>query len=214
MISELKRCARCPRLAKMRSQVVPWEKPIESPRARVMFIGEAPGKVEDAKGKPFQGPSAKGFNALRSALGLRREEIYVTNAVKCFAPEWNANSKLGWQEIERCRSEWLLNEIAEFKPFMIVALGTTAMKALLDDKALKLNLTKKADQWPKIAEAKTNMVHILSDVEATNGNSFWLAPFWHPSPMNKWLFPQKQAELERHPLVARYRTLIDQARKN
>lgn len=55
-ISALSACKRCPRLARTRTQVVPWLKPTENPRVRVMFVGEAPNKVEDVKGRPFSAP--------------------------------------------------------------------------------------------------------------------------------------------------------------
>jgi DNA polymerase len=103
--------------------------------AKVMLIGEQPGDQEDIQGQPFVGPAGQ---LLRQALGeadLKSEEIYVTNAVKHFKWEPRGRRRLhktpGAREIKACRP-WVEAEIQMLRPRVIVCLGATAAKAIID----------------------------------------------------------------------------------
>jgi probable DNA metabolism protein len=106
----------------------------EGPRsARLMLVGEQPGDEEDLKGKPFVGPAGKVLDELLAAAGLKRSEIYITNAVKHFKWEPRGRRRLHKRpttgEIRICNI-WLAKEIEAVKPAVIVALGASALTAL------------------------------------------------------------------------------------
>jgi uracil-DNA glycosylase len=106
-----------------------------SARAKIMLVGEQPGDKEDIAGKPFVGPAGQLLEKTIAQLGLSREDIYLTNAVKHFKHELRGKRRMhktpAQREIEICR-QWLLDEIAIIKPSLIVALGATATKALFN----------------------------------------------------------------------------------
>jgi uracil-DNA glycosylase family 4 len=117
-------CTRC-RLAKQgRKQIVFG---VGNPRAELMFIGEAPGADEDQQGEPFVGRAGQLLNNMIKAMGLRREEIYIANIIKCRPP---GNRTPERDECETC-SPFLMRQIATVKPKAIVALGAIAAKTLL-----------------------------------------------------------------------------------
>ena len=96
--------------------------------AKVMVVGEAPGDREDDVGKPFQGRSGKLLEKiLLEKVGLKREQIYITNAVKCRPPE-NRTPKAG--EAKACKP-YLQKEIEEVRPKFVILLGATALKSVL-----------------------------------------------------------------------------------
>ena len=102
--------------------------------AQVMFIGEQPGDQEDRAGHPFVGPAGRVLDEALAEVGIDREQVYVTNAVKHF--KWVArgkrriHSKPNAREIRACLP-WLHAELAIVKPEVIVCLGATAAQALL-----------------------------------------------------------------------------------
>jgi uracil-DNA glycosylase len=109
----------------------------EGPRAaRVMFVGEQPGDVEDKAGHPFVGPSGKLLDRALDAAGIAREDVYVTNAVKHFKWAKDSRSKRRIHktpnagELRAC-APWLAAEIALLRPRVIVCLGAIAAKSLL-----------------------------------------------------------------------------------
>ena len=116
-------CRRC-RLAESRTKVVFGE---GDPKARLVFIGEGPGKEEDESGRPFVGPAGRLLTRIIQAMGLGREEVYITNVVKC-RPPGNRNPKE--DEIEACRT-WLEPQLTALEPEIIVALGKVAAQNLL-----------------------------------------------------------------------------------
>ena len=103
-------------------------------RARIMFVGEQPGDVEDREGHPFVGPAGRLLDQGLAEAGIDRAKVYVTNAVKHFKWEPRGKRRLhktpAQREIEACY-QWLEGEMAAVKPRLIVALGATAAKALL-----------------------------------------------------------------------------------
>lgn len=107
-----------------------------SPEAKIMFIGEAPGQEEEVQGKPFVGPSGQLLNKIIYAMGLNREDVYISNIVK-FRPKIDAgnqgasNRKPSNDEM-RISLPFILEEIDVIKPIVVIALGGTAMQGLLN----------------------------------------------------------------------------------
>jgi uracil-DNA glycosylase len=103
-------------------------------RARVMFVGEQPGDKEDVAGKPFVGPAGRELDKGLEAAGIRRDEAYVTNAVKHFKFEERGRRRIHQTpkrfEIDAC-GPWLEAELAAVAPEALVLLGATAAKALM-----------------------------------------------------------------------------------
>jgi uracil-DNA glycosylase len=117
-------CTRC-RLAKQgRKQIVFG---VGNPKAELMFIGEAPGADEDQQGEPFVGRAGQLLNNMIKAMGLRREDVYIANIIKCRPP---GNRTPERDECDTC-SPFLMRQIAAIKPRVIVALGAVAAKTLL-----------------------------------------------------------------------------------
>jgi DNA polymerase len=99
-----------------------------------MLIGEQPGDQEDLAGRPFTGPAGRLLDQVLESLGVRRESLYVTNAVKHFkfkaTPKRRLHQRPKADEIEACRP-WLIQEIANVSPRLIICLGATAVRSLL-----------------------------------------------------------------------------------
>ncbi len=117
-------CTRCPLAYAGRRTIVFGD---GSPNARLMFVGEGPGADEDASGVPFVGKAGQLLNNMISAMGLKREEVYIANIVKCRPP---ANRTPEPVEANTC-SPFLLEQIDTIQPQVIVALGGTAATYLL-----------------------------------------------------------------------------------
>ncbi|PYV85776.1 MAG: DNA polymerase [Acidobacteria bacterium] len=100
---------------------------VGNPRADLMFIGEAPGADEDIQGEPFVGRAGQLLTNMIKAMGLRREDVYIANIIKCRPP---GNRTPERDECETC-SPFLFRQIEAIKPKVIVALGAVAAKTLL-----------------------------------------------------------------------------------
>ena len=116
-------CTRCA-LHKGRNKLVFAD---GSPDARLMFVGEGPGADEDAQGLPFVGRAGQLLNNMITAMGLKREEVYIANVVKCRPP---GNRTPEPDEANTC-SPFLFGQIDVVRPEVIVALGATAATYLL-----------------------------------------------------------------------------------
>lgn len=116
-------------LKKTALNVVPGEGNAD---ADILFIGEAPGKKEDEQGKPFIGAAGKFLSEMLASIGLKREDIYITNVVKYRPP--NNRDPLP-QEITDCWP-WLLAQIQLIDPKLIVPLGRHAMERFIRDKKI------------------------------------------------------------------------------
>src|ERR1051325_1326603 len=117
-------CTKCAHLACSRTQTVFG---VGNPNADLMFIGEAPGADEDQQGEPFVGRAGQLLNNMIKAMGIRREDVYIANIIKCRPP---GNRTPERDECETC-SPFLMRQIAVVKPKVIVALGAVAAKTLL-----------------------------------------------------------------------------------
>lgn len=111
-------CRLCP-LASSRTLAVPGE---GDKKAELMFIGEAPGRDEDAQGRPFVGRAGQLLTKIIEAMKWRREEVYITNVVKCRPPD---NRTPLPDEVEKC-SPYLVRQIELIRPKVIVTLGKVA----------------------------------------------------------------------------------------
>jgi uracil-DNA glycosylase len=122
--AEIGDCTRCP-LHQERTHVVHTE---GNRKARLMFVGEAPGADEDAQARPFVGRAGQLLTKIIEAIGLKREEVLIGNVNRCRPPQNRAPTT---EEATTCKP-YLLREIAVVQPEVIVVLGNTAMKNLLD----------------------------------------------------------------------------------
>jgi len=127
---EISVCTLCP-LANSRSLAVPGDGPLS---ARLMFIGEAPGKNEDLQGKPFVGHAGKVLNQALLNAGIKRSEVFLTSVVKCRPP----NNRVPRQsEIHSCITAHLQRQVDSIDPEIICLLGATATRAMLGLSPLK-----------------------------------------------------------------------------
>jgi DNA polymerase len=120
---EIGDCTRCP-LHKGRNKLVFGD---GSPTARLMFVGEGPGADEDVQGLPFVGKAGQLLNNMIAAMGLRREEVYIANVVKCRPP----GNRVPEQEEGATCTPFLFRQIDVICPQVLVALGATAATWLL-----------------------------------------------------------------------------------
>jgi len=126
---EYKNCQRCPILVKNRTQVVFGE---GNPKAKIVFIGEAPGANEDREGIPFCGASGKIVNELLASVSLSREDIFITNTIMC-RPQDNRNPTT--EEVQNC-SDRLDQLLAIMQPEVIVTIGNFATERILKKKGI------------------------------------------------------------------------------
>jgi len=118
-------CQRC-KLAGTRTNIVYG---VGNPNADLVFVGEAPGADEDARGEPFVGKAGQLLTKMIEAMGYRREDVYICNVLKC-RPPGNRNPEP--DEVQSCEP-FLKRQLAAIRPRMIVALGKFAVQCLLRD---------------------------------------------------------------------------------
>ncbi len=134
---DLGECTRCVLSRLGRKTIVFGE---GNPYAELMFVGEGPGADEDEQGRPFVGRAGQLLNKMIEAMGLKREQVYIANVVKCRPP---GNRTPEREEVETC-SPFLLRQIAVIQPKAIVALGAVAARCLL---GLNEPMAKLRGQW-------------------------------------------------------------------
>jgi DNA polymerase len=174
--NEIGDCQRC-KLSKSRKNIVFGE---GDPDTELMFIGEGPGKDEDLQARPFVGDAGKLLTNLIKKMGLRREEVYIANIVKCRPP---FNREPEKDEISACRG-FVEKQIEIIKPKVIITLGKIAAQTLLETKV-------------PISKLRGNF-HNYHDIP--------VMPTFHPAyllrnPKDKWLTwedVQKALEKLRH----------------
>ncbi len=138
-------CTRCPLAYAGRHKIVFAD---GSPRARLMFVGEGPGADEDEQGLPFVGKSGQLLTNMIQAMGLKREEVYIANIVKCRPP---ANRAPEPSEANTC-TQFLVRQMDVVQPEFIVALGATAAMYLL---GVKQSLASLRGVWHDVRGART-----------------------------------------------------------
>lgn len=121
---EIETCKRCG-LHETRTNAVPGEGPID---ADFMLVGEAPGYYEDREGKPFVGSAGKNLTELLESAGLKRDQVFIGNVLKCRPPN---NRDPNDEEIEIC-SPFLQRQVRFIEPKLIVSLGRFAASVLLN----------------------------------------------------------------------------------
>jgi DNA polymerase len=121
---QIRSCVQCP-LHASRTKAVPGE---GSPSARVMLIGEAPGRDEDHRGQPFVGAAGRFLDQMLAGSGVDRSDLFITNTVKC-RPENNRPPRK--READTCTSLYLFEQIELINPALIMLLGSVATKKLL-----------------------------------------------------------------------------------
>lgn len=125
--TELGECGRCG-LGKTRTNLVFG---VGNPQARLVFVGEAPGRDEDLQGEPFVGEAGQILNRIINRMGLKRDDVYICNVLKCRPP---GNRNPDPPEIEQC-GRFMLRQVKAIAPEVVVALGTFAAQILLGTKA-------------------------------------------------------------------------------
>ncbi len=126
--AEIRQCTRCP-LHRSRTNAVPGEGPVDAP---IMFIGEGPGASEDRQGRPFVGPAGMLLESLLEQIGLTREDVYITNVVKCRPP---GNRDPEPEEIAACKP-FLQRQLKLVDPEVVVTLGRFAMERWLPNERI------------------------------------------------------------------------------
>jgi DNA polymerase len=111
-----------------------------NPKARLVFVGEAPGADEDAKGRPFIGKAGQLLTKMIEAMGLKREDIYICNVVKCRPPE---NRDPLPEEVSACEP-FLKRQLALIEPDVVVTLGRYASQCLLKN---EVPISRLRGQW-------------------------------------------------------------------
>ncbi|MDQ3740023.1 MAG: uracil-DNA glycosylase [Actinomycetota bacterium] len=149
-------CVRCPQLAASRQNVVFGAGNAD---ADLMFVGEAPGKNEDAQGLPFVGQAGRLLNQLLSEVGLERSEVFVANVLKCRPPGNRDPQPL---EIDNCQG-YLFDQVALIQPRVICTLGNFATKLLRGD------------------QAGITRVHGREEVTVIGSRAVRLYPLFHPA---------------------------------
>ena len=167
--SSVSKCVRC-RLWKSRTNVVFGE---GNHSARLMFIGEGPGKEEDEQGRPFVGESGKLLTKIiDKGMGLKREDVYICNVIKCRPPD-NRDPKN--EEVASCL-EYLRKQIEFVSPEVICILGSVAGKALLGN---DFKITSDRGKWlsfrgiPVIATFHPSYILRNPDQERQNKAKVW-----------------------------------------
>lgn len=132
-------CVACD-LARSRTTVVFG---VGSPDARVMFVGEAPGRNEDLQGEPFVGAAGRLLHELLGEIGLERSDVYIANVLKCRPP---GNRDPRPEEIDACKG-YLRDQIRMIAPDVVVTLGNFATKLLLRTETGITRLRGSAREW-------------------------------------------------------------------
>lgn len=125
LLAEKIRVCRCCDLSESRLQAVPGE---GNPHAHIMFVGEAPGAVEDQTGRPFVGASGKFLDSMLADIDLRREDVFIANVNRCRPP---ANREPNRMEVEAC-NPWLRAQLRVIQPKVLCPLGRFALASLFD----------------------------------------------------------------------------------
>jgi len=121
--SQIRKCRKC-RLWKTRKNAVPGE---GNPHAKIMFIGQAPGRREDETGRPFVGRAGKLLDELLEKNRVKRKDVFITSVIKCFPP---GNRIPGSDELESCRP-YIEKQVSLIRPKTIFLLGNVAINTII-----------------------------------------------------------------------------------
>ena len=154
---EVESCRACP-LGSRRTRSVPGE---GSPTAEIVLVGEDPGATEDVEGRPFVGAAGRLLGGLLALIGLRREDVYILNVVKCHPP---ANRDPDPEEISAC-APFLRRQMAILDPLVVAPLGRHALRTFAPD--------------AKISAAHGSVVAPAPDAPIPSDAT--LLPLYHPA---------------------------------
>lgn len=126
LYQEMRDCQKCP-LSRNRTNLVFG---IGNENSEIVFVGEAPGYYEDKEGKPFVGQAGKLLDKLLASIGLKREDVYIANVLKCRPPE---NRDPLPEEVQICKP-YLFRQIEIIKPRVVCTLGNFATQTILEKK--------------------------------------------------------------------------------
>src|ERR687894_1219313 len=129
LAAQIRVCTRCP-LHESRTLAVPGDGKYT---AKVMIIGEAPGKEEDESGHPFVGSAGRFLNHVLEGTGLDRSDFFITNTVKCRPPKNRTPRTL---EVKTCTTNYLFEQVELIGPRLVMLLGTVAAKRMLGVKSV------------------------------------------------------------------------------
>ncbi|KRQ85805.1 Uracil DNA glycosylase superfamily protein [Caloramator mitchellensis] len=156
-------CKKC-RLGVKRTNVVFGE---GNPNSKIMFIGEGPGEEEDRTGRPFVGKAGQLLTKMIEAINLKREDVYIANIVKCRPP----NNRVPFDDEADICINYLRKQVAIIKPKIIVCLGATAARHIIDK---NIRITKDRGNWVKKGD-------------------FLIMPTYHPSALLRDPSKKKEA---------------------
>jgi len=180
LTEEVRACVRCP-LHQKRTQAVFG---MGNPFSELMLIGEGPGEEEDRQGLPFVGKSGQLLDKILEAAGFsRKENVYIANIVKCRPPE---NREPTPEERAACLP-YLEEQIALIQPSIIILLGSTALKGLIDPDA---KITKVRGTWIRWRD-------------------MWVMPTYHPSALLRNPELKKEVWEDMKEVVRKYREIVD-----
>ncbi len=152
--------------------------------AKILFVGEAPGRNEDEQGLPFVGAAGKNLDKLLEKVGLSLEEVYITNILKCRPPE----NRDPLPEEVRAHTPWLLKQIEDIKPKVVCSLGNHSTKFFLAGGDVST-----MDKMPGITSVhgKVKMIEL-------NGLKLKLIPLFHPAAIiyNRGLLTAWEKDME------------------
>lgn len=151
----------CPELAKQATQLVFGD---GNPSAEIVFIGEAPGKNEDIQGKPFVGAAGKFLDEMLAGIGLKREDVYITNIVKYRPP----NNRDPLPEEKKAFLTFLQAQLEVIQPKIVVTLGRHSMNCFLPD----LQISKIHGQPKRIK---------ISMKQSNDALTIVILPLFHPA---------------------------------
>ncbi len=175
---EIRNCTRCP-LHETRTNAVPGEGGFEK---GILMIGEAPGRNEDLQGRPFVGRAGQLLNELLDSIGLTRDDVFITNIVKCRPPN---NRDPAPEEVKAC-TPYLERQIQVLRPKVIVTLGRHAWKWVCEHFGIPYESISKAHG--KVFQSSTLLYGVITVI-----------PMYHPAAAiyNKELLPTLKQDFQR-----------------
>jgi uracil-DNA glycosylase len=163
---EVKGCTKC-RLCERRKNTVFGE---GDPDAKIFFIGEGPGENEDLQGRPFVGRAGELLNKMIAGMGLRREQVFIANIVKCRPPD---NRCPAPDEVDTC-TPYLVRQLEIIRPQVIVTLGLPAAKYMLDTTSSMGKLRGHWHNWRGIKLMPTfHPAYLLRSYTEENRRAVW-----------------------------------------
>lgn len=164
-------CVRCG-LSRTRTQTVFGE---GDPDAQIMFIGEGPGRDEDASGRPFVGKAGQKLNDMIRGMGLAREQVYICNIVKCraFFPDIGKDRPPTEEETSAC-TPYLVRQVEVIRPKVIVTLGLPSTRYLLKSKASMTSMRGRWQAWRGIKVMPTwHPAYVLRNYTEQTRREVW-----------------------------------------